>query len=84
MPRRGRPSLGHAGHPQAEAECEACWLRRWRESHGWSQAEAAYRVPSGRSYHTPLRTYHRWERGEVPPPILVMRLLRMLRAPVSR
>jgi len=74
---RGRPSLGHEGHPGRMERCIPCRLRRWREGRKLTQAEAAQAIPSssGRGSHTTARTYQRWERGEVPVPALVLRFL---------
>jgi len=68
----GRPSIGHEGHPGRADRCAACQLRRWREARGLTQAEAANMIPSGRNYHTPLRTYTSWERAEVSVPVHVL------------
>jgi len=74
----GRHSLGHEGHAGRADRCDACRLRRWREARGLTQAEAAHLIPSRRSLHTTSRTWLRWERAEVPVPILVLRLLESL------
>lgn len=76
---RGRPSLGHEGHPGRPDRCDACRLRKWREARGLTQAEAAHLIPGGRSKHTPLRTYHRWERGDVGVPAIVVAFLETLK-----
>ena len=73
---RGRPGLGHQGHQGPLEGCESCWLIAWRRSRGWTQAEAAARIPSGRRYSTPLRSYQEWERTGPPPAVL--ELLRAL------
>ena len=77
-PMRGRPSLGHEGHRGRADRCDACALRLWREAHGYTQRQAAQRIPSGRSYHTGLRTYTAWERGEARVPKLVLRWLELV------
>jgi hypothetical protein len=78
MPSPGRPSLGHAGHRGRADRCDACRLRAWRQARGLTQAKAAAMIPSGARYSTGLRTYHAWERGDAPVPVLVLRLLEML------
>lgn len=80
--RRGRPPLGHQGHRGALEGCTACWLIAWRQARGWTQSQAAARVPSGRRYSTPLRSYQEWERTGPPPGVL--ELLRALESIESR
>lgn len=72
-PKRGRPSLGHAGHAGRRDRCLACRLRELREAGGWTQTELA------RELRRSLRTVQGWERGEVPVDPAALRLLELLR-----